>query len=240
MRKLFPVAVLATCGVLVTGMHPAHSDLVTSPTSIPVNSPTVDFSQFAATGYIKFPRNAPPFAIDDLPNETVLMRATTSISAAGSVLILGDPAPPLHPDTNFYLDQNGRWTPGRAGFLAVDNGPSSSAVLRIEFPDGPVALVGGVFNHSVLYPSLIISALDSNLVTLEQYAITAVAPISTPGQLDIGEFRGIKREQNDIFALRIEANFVVIDDIRFFRIPEPPTASLLAIGLVLARRRYAN
>jgi hypothetical protein len=230
----------AIAALIITAMIPnsAGAVLLTAPDGVPVNAPTVDFSQFAATGRIAFPPTGPPFTIDDLPNETVLMRPI-SANGTGAVIILGDHTPPLRPDNNFYLDMNGRWTPGRAGFLAMDNGPSTNAALRIEFPDAPVALVGGLFNQSVLYPPLIISALDSNHAVLEQYAINVVAPISTPGQIDVGAFRGIIRTQNDIFALKIEGSFVVVDDIRFFRIPEPGAITLigLAITILVARRR---
>jgi len=79
------------------------------------------------------------------------------------------------------------------------------------------------------------TALDSNLSIIEQHVIDLEASISTPSQIDAGEFRGIMRDQDEIFAIEISAPFAVIDDIRFGRvIPEPSAFSLSTLAILMA------
>jgi hypothetical protein len=235
---LLTCAPRALAGLVITAMFssPAGAVLLNTPSAVPANASTVDFAQFAATGRIVFGAAAPPFVIDDLANEPVVMRA---VSGSGSIvaLIAGDHTPPEYPDNNFYLGPNGYWGPGRAGFLGTD-GESALCVVRIEFTDRPVALVGGLFNYSPTFPDLTITALGEDGSILEQYAINSVAPISTPQMVDVGEFRGIRRDENDIFALQMTARYAVVDDIRFSRVPEPNAIALsaFAVFLLLVRR----
>jgi hypothetical protein len=143
--------------------------------------------------------------------------------------------PPAHPDNNFYLGLNGHWGPARDGFLGISAGNGSMVTARIEFTSGPVSLVGGLFNYSPTFPPIILRALDENLSVIEEYVIDVEAPISTPGQFDAGAFRGIMRDQDEIFAIEITTPFVVIDDIRFSRvIPEPSTLSASALAILVA------
>jgi hypothetical protein len=152
---------------------------------------------------------------------------------------------PGKPSNWYYLGTNGQWTNDRGGFLGVGGGNGTRAVLRIEFPIAPVSSVGGLFNYSPNDPEwlpVIMTALDKNLSVLEQHFIDVEAPISTPSLLDAGGFRGISRNQNDIFALELSAPFAVIDDIRFFRIPEPGAGALVAFAVmgILKRSRWAT
>jgi|tagenome__1003787_1003787.scaffolds.fasta_scaffold20641453_1 hypothetical protein len=210
----------------------AAAILVTTSAGIPADSPTIDFSQFASAGQISFDAGDPPFVIDALSSETVVLRPVSGTSPVA--LILGNDTPPGHPNNSYGLDLNGHWGPGRVGFLGIGTATEPAAVARIVFESGPVSQVGGLFNYPPSFPPVIMSALDANLSVLEQYTIDAVAPISTPGQTDAGEYRGIMRAQNDIFALQIIARFAVIDDIRFSRVPEPSVIGLSALAIALA------
>jgi hypothetical protein len=226
-------ATIAIVSCILLLPRSACAVLVATP---PAAAPLIDFAQFAPIGRIGFSGGEPPFVIDALPSEDVLMRA---VAGPGTVaIILGNHTPPAHPDNSYYLNTNGHWGPGRAGFLAT-GGSTQVHTIRIEFEGGPVSSVGGLFNYSFPFmPTASISALDENLAVIEQYTINEVAPISTPGLVDAGEFRGITRSQNDIYAMQITGNFVVVDDIRFFRIPEPRAIllSALAVSLLIARR----
>jgi hypothetical protein len=77
---------------------------------------------------------------------------------------------------------------------------------------------------------------------LETVDISVFAPISTPGQLNAGAFRGFNRSSNDIFFVRFTDGFIVLDDLTFARtsVPEPATLAMLAVGLLslsLVRKR---
>jgi hypothetical protein len=215
--------------------------LLTDLGSVPPSAPTIDFSQFASLGRIRFDTGDPPFVIDNLTNETVLLRPISGTSQVAT--ILGNHTSPAHPDNNYYLGPNGHWSPNRVGFLGVGGGNGSIVTARIEFSSGPVSSVGGLMNYSPHFPSVILKALDKNLSIMEQYELSAQAPISTPSQLDAGAFRGIMRSTDDIFAIEITASFAVIDDIRFSRIiPEPrahiATLPILFVALVYRAKRH--
>ena len=222
-------AVLAIAAVLT---RPADAILLTTSAGISASAPTIGFSQFFAAGRIVFQTGDPPIEIGDLDSETVVLRPVSGTSTVA--VIAGQHTPPVHPDNSYYLGLNGGWGPGRDGFLGIGGGNGSMVTARIEFASGPVSVVGGTFNYSPAWPPIIMSALDSSLSVLEQYTVNELAPISTPSQVDVGEFRGIKRNQNDIFALQFSAPFAVIDDIRFSRVPEPSTFILAAITIASA------
>lgn len=232
-------AVLALVAVL---SQPANAILLTSSAGIPTAAPTINFSQFAEIGRTDILIGDPPLEIDALQNETVLLRPISGTSNVA--IILGEHTPPIHPDNSFYLMTNGHWGPDRDGFLGISHGGGQRVVARIEFANGPVAFIGGLFNYppDPRWLPVIMTALDSNLSIIEQHYIDIEAPISTPGQNNVGEFRGIMREQAEIFAIEINAPFAVMDDIRFGReIPEPSTSSLSALAILMAiSKRRAN
>ena len=217
----------------------AHAILVTSSAGIPADAPTIDFLPFVSVGRIVFNTGDVPLEIDSLSTETVLLRPISGTST--TALILGNHTPPAHPDNSFYLGTNGHWGPGRSGFLGIGGGNGSMVTSRIEFTTSPISTIGGLFNYSPDFTPITMSALDQNLVILEQYTVNLTSPISTPSQIDTGEFRGIMRNQNDIFAIQFTAPFAVIDDIRFVRaVPEPIALLLIAtaaIALSPTRRR---
>jgi hypothetical protein len=231
-RRTF-VAFLASCGAWWAASLGARGELVDD-ASIPYDAALIDFSQFRAHGRVPLPAGGPPIAIDQLPGEAVLLRTTQYHG-----LLLGDHSPPAFPDNNYYLGSNGHWGPDRDGFVGVGGGDGTRGVMRFEFADGPVSFVGGVLNYSpdAMWLPVFISALDERRAVLERHAIDVEAPIDTNALMDAGEFRGISRPQNDIFAFEISAPFAVVDDLRFFRIPEPHTGALAVVGGMTMRRR---
>lgn len=134
------------------------------------------------------------------------------------------------PDNNYYLGNNGQWGPGRNGFLGIGGGNGTLVSLRIDFVNGPVSFVGGLFNYSPSWPPVSMAALAQDFSVIEQRAIEVEAPIDTYSQIDKGEFRGIASSQNDIYALQLTAPFAVIDDLSFFRTVPEPSSILLFFG----------
>jgi len=176
--------------------------------------------------------------IDPFDDESVQVHV---VSPNGRAVLLGERQG--YQDTNYYLGQVGRWTPERGGFLGTDDG-FNRMVMRIEFLTQPVSFVGGLFNYpgnAGAYVPIYMTALDKNLNVLERHEIESEARIYTTFKLDYGEFRGISRDTNDIFALEITAKYAVIDDLRFGRVPEPSTALALATVLIaLSQIRCAS
>lgn len=233
--KASNLAIFALAVVAMSSL-PAQAILVVDGSAVPTASPAIDFSQFFSAGRIVLNSGDASIEIGSFESESVLLQPVSGTSAVA--IILGKDTPPLHPDNNYYLGFNGWWGPGRDGFLGIGGGNGSIVTARIEFASGPVSVVGGTFNYSPNWPPIVMSALDSNLSVLEQYTVNDLAPISTPSQIDVGEFRGIKRNQNDIFALQLTAPFAVIDDIRFSRVPEPSSFLLAATAMVFANVIY--
>src|SRR5690349_1500765 len=141
--------------VIVVGVLPlsAQAVLVTDSSLVPATAPAIDFSQFYSVGRIVLYAGDPAIEIDTLPSETVLLRPVLGTSAAA--IVLGQHTPPAHPDNNFYLGVNGYWGPSRLGFLGIGGGDGSLVTARIEFSNGPVSLVGGLFNYSPAFPPII-------------------------------------------------------------------------------------
>ena len=102
-----------------------------------------------------------------------------------------------------------------------------------------VNYVGGFRNYN--FPlldgseiiDLIITALDRDGDLLESYTLNTLAPISTPGGLNEGAFRGISRDTFDIAAFRVSNGFVVLDDLTFHAaVPVPAALWLFGSGLL--------
>jgi hypothetical protein len=183
-------AVSLSC-LIVAGLASASTaDLLTSNT---LEAPAViDFSQFPEPTFVDA-----GVQIGDLVGEDVFVTA------------LGDHrVGPM----NHGLGLNGTWT--RSGML---NNAHLDGFATITFNDGPVSGVGGFVNYAPDFGDYTIAALDSDGKVLESYNIVQDAPISTPGGLDAGVFRGIQRAKNDIYAFRLSFAFNVIDDLAFSR-----------------------
>jgi len=149
----------------------------------------------------------------------------------------------LNTSENMYLNywdpDFDNWTLGDNGSWAATNGYSFAGGKEYQFNfAAPVAVAGGVMNYYVnpgfILSGVMLEALDSNGDVLESYDIVDLAPISTPGGFNIGDYRGIARATNDIYALRIIGSDrgPTIESITY-AIPEPASALMICFGAAL-------
>src|SRR5690606_31520264 len=130
---------------------------------------------------------------------------------------------------HYLLGGNGEWDASQTFTGSGDD----AAVMTYRFHDGPVSAVGGFVNYgvelNVFIKPVLIQALDINGNVLESYDLLTLAPISTPGGVNDGAFRGIVRDTNDIYAFAVSGRAIVLDDLTFSRapvtttVPEPAT-----------------
>lgn len=201
-----------TLMVLIAPSSVSHAALITASPGGTV----VDFSQFGPG----FTSGGAATEVGGLVGESVTWSSTHSRALIGSA--------------SYGIRENGVWDSGRNGFVGLDTALDSGFYMRFDFNDGPVSVVGGFVNycisgdgHSTCAPrqEYIIDVLGVGDVVLESYTITTDAPISTPGVLNGGAFRGISRPTNDIIAFRTFNAINVLDDLEFARgvsaVPEP-------------------
>lgn len=211
----------------------ANAALITS--SGDLNSASViDFSQFDIGSYTFI--NGPT-QVGDLVGENVEFSAQAPNAGLGG--------------GNYGLVGNGIWTDplgsgqGRDGYAFINNGGD---FMDFTFNDGLVSGVGGFMNYCPTCPNgpALIQALGIGGNVLESWDIEQVAPISTPEGVNAGDFRGILRDQADIFTFRVWNRIAVLDDLTFSRdsvnVPEPASLILLGLGLVgigFSRKKYS-
>ncbi len=194
----------------------AGASLITSATSVLPPSSTIDFSQFGGfesggDGY----QGTGPIQIGDLVGEDVQWSSSTP----EAVVFSGFGRYGLGMENG-----NGYWDVTRQGFSGL-NAPEPNW-MTYEFAS-PVAGVGGFVNY---WPgdnpsSVVIEALAADGTVLESHDLLTEAPISTPGQVDAGAFRGIARSSVEIKAFRVWNGWLVLDDLTFTRTPAPPPPS---------------
>lgn len=207
----------------------AHASLITLPSGIPSPSTVVDFSDFADVNTV---HTNGPVQVGNLVGVDVTF---TSDNPDGSLLGSGP----------YQLSDNGVWdsTITMAG-IDVDAFLSDTYTMTFSFNSGPVSAVGAFMNYSVFEDSgfgdVTIAALAADSSILEQYDITQLSPISTPGGVNDGAFRGILRSNADIFGFSVSNSAAVLTDLTFSSatlpdnssVPEPRSIVLMLSGFL--------
>jgi len=196
------------------GTQNSFADTITDAGNIPEPSQTVDFSQFTGDFsadcpdlfFAEFCFTPGPIQIGDLVGEDIVWIGTPGCVDSGCAVI---------GNGDYGLDTNGEWDSGRNGYIG-SNTPEAP-MMRIDFNDEEICAVGGFVNYAPGFGDVMITALDSGNGVLETFNILSDAPISTPGALNDGEFRGIVRATNDIAAIELSDQFEVLDDLKFSR-----------------------
>ncbi len=196
-------------------------------TSAPLGPSTViDFQQFSSVATA----NAVPVQVSTFVGEDVeLFGLGPSNTFVGPI--------------SFNLAGNGQWLSSTdVNFRSAYLPTSVADAMAFVFNTAPIRGVGGFMNYPPGFGPVLIEAYDAGGVLLESYDLTASAPISTPGGVNQGAFRGILRATNDITSFRITSDFAVLDNLTFTRVPEPASLALMGLGTVLAgsRRRSSR
>ncbi|MEZ5573909.1 MAG: hypothetical protein R3E64_18125 [Halioglobus sp.] len=199
---------------LLAGAANVYAGLIVA---APTGSSVVDFSQFNGNWII----GTGPIEVGGLVGESISWQSSYSSSVVGS---------------GYYgLAGNGSWTPLREGYVGLNTGTSND-YMDFVFGNAPVASVGGLINYSTLFLPAYIEIFGDAGQLLESINISSVAAISTPGESDAGDFRGISRAANDIYVFRVRGAFAVLDDLSFSRnsasVATPGELWLFALGLL--------
>lgn len=221
MSKKFALAALAAASLLCSAA--SHAALVTSFAAY--TGPGLDLSAYA-TGSYNF-----TFGPKSIPGGiTFTSNVVNSNSGLGSVLGQG----------GYGLGSNGSFDLP-AVYAGLD-GPSG--YMSFTF-DAPVAAFGAFLNY---FPnnqaSQKIGAYDSLGALLEEWELTTVAPISTPGGVNAFAFRGIDLGTAVIKEFRLTGQYILAaataDGTPVNPNPTPEPASLALVGVALAGAAWAR
>ncbi len=204
---------LAVIACLGLGPTFVAAELVTSDASIPGPNYVINFSQFT----IKYSTPGAPVQVGTLVGKNVTMENCNEYGNFDFSL-----------GYTFWTPQNGYWrgpaytSPGLY-FTCSYNPPN---MILFRFQDGPVRGVGAFVNYDpFMSPQPTITALGKNGEVLEEYNLAALAPISTPSQENQGGFRGIVRNQADIYAFKYSQGYLVLTNLTFSE-PTPQAAEI--------------
>lgn len=145
---------------------------------------------------------------------------------------------------SYGLGDNGSWN--NVWYGSTDG---TTGFIRFSFT-APVRRFGGIMNYftPVGADRPTIRALGEFGAVLAEYDLLTLAPITTPGGLNQGEFRGIEFDTAEIWSLELGNSYLLIQDMVVDGqstnvVPEPSTVALLAFGFAglagVARRRKA-
>jgi hypothetical protein len=222
MRIMFR-AIPAVVLILVSWVGFSPATLITNSAGFQ-NPAIIDFSQYSTCSFGSV-GCSPPLNIDGLVGEVVSFTGTPGFLGASAYNAL------------FGLETNGFWDSGRNGFVGINNGQGTTGVFaRFTFVSGLVSAVGAFENYSPgVGGTPIIRALGLTGQVLEQYDLSLLAPIATPGGVNQGAFRGIVRLTNDIAAIEYVDGFQAVDNLTFSRsvigiVAEPPAVFLTVIA----------
>ncbi|HEY9098169.1 MAG TPA: PEP-CTERM sorting domain-containing protein [Thiobacillus sp.] len=130
-------------------------------------------------------------------------------------------------NAGYGLSSNGNWS---FSWIATNNGNGS---ITVDL-GGDYDFVGGFMNYAPNSggPATITALAADGVTVLESYDLSALAPISTPGQTNGGAFRGISRTQGDIRFFQLSNDFIIIHSLEIGQsVPEPATLALFGLGL---------
>ncbi|MCE2949283.1 MAG: hypothetical protein ACK515_26485 [bacterium] len=146
---------------------------------------------------------------------------------------------------------------GASEYILLDNGQwlnlnwvGTAENTKVTFDLGGLfGAVGGFMNYATPGAGTpVIRVLDAGGNELESHDLSVAAPISTPGGVDQGAFRGIQRASADIRFFEIDGAFLLVNSLTTADpgtsvVPVPASLPLLASGLVALfawqRRRAA-
>jgi hypothetical protein len=130
---------------------------------------------------------------------------------------------------SFGLGANGTW---QMGLIGDD---SDATLITIDL-GGLYAWVGGFMDYEEPDPGTpVITALAADGTTvLESFDLSTDAPISTPGLLNGGAFRGISLPTDEIRYFQIGGSHLVMHDITLGAAAIPEPSSLILAGCALA------
>ncbi len=203
----------------------AEATLVTSVGTFGPSTTVVDFSQFSSP----FSFGPGPVQVGGLVGSDIIWASSNAAVQGGAVI----------GNSIYNIVPNGSWNSGRVGYVGL-NAPSGTMTLTLT---SPVSEVGALLNYSAgLGPDVTIAALAFDGSILESYDINTSAPISTPGGVNVGGFRGIQRGTADIFGFQVANSAVVLDDFTIGQAtPEPDSIVLIGGGLlVIAVARWRS
>ena len=140
---------------------------------------------------------------------------------------------------------------GIGGYGLGSNGGSfTTPIIGTNWTDGYIELTftslvssfGGLFNYAPGFgDNPFLAAYDGLGNLLGSFDLSVLAPISTPGGIDVFDFRGIESDASDIASIRFGGSYLIYAAPNVAPIPVPAALPLMLLALgalgVAARRR---